>query len=57
MLNKVTKKEVLDAIDFFWVEGFIEQLNYDERYYVTILLKKVANNYKIILESEEGEEK
>ena len=52
-INKVTKKEVYDAIDYFWAEGFIEDLRSDARHYVTILLKKVANDYKIKLTDEE----
>ena len=52
-INKVTKKEVYDDIDYFWAEGFIEDLRSDARHYVTILLKKVANDYKIKLTDEE----
>ena len=50
MLNKVDKKTVMDAIDYFFVEGFIDQLNYDERFYLKALLNKVANIYKIKLQ-------
>jgi len=50
MTNKVTKKECLDAIDYFWTEGFSFNLNSDQRYYCDILLKKVANSYNIKLE-------
>ena len=50
MLNKVDKKTVMDAIDYFFVEGFIDQLNYDERFYLKALLNKVANHYKIKLQ-------
>jgi len=49
MVNKVTKKEVIDAIDYFWSEGFITEMNTDKRHYVLILLKKVANIYNIKL--------
>ena len=50
MLNKVDKKTVMDAIDYFFVEGFIDQLNYEERFYLKALLNKVANHYKIKLQ-------
>lgn len=50
MLNKVDNKAVIDAIDYFFVEGMIEQMNSDERYYVKALINKVANIYKIKLD-------
>ena len=49
MINKVSKEECLDAIDYFWSSGFIDGLTTDRKYYLTILLKKVANTYKIKL--------
>ncbi len=49
MINKVSKEECLDAIDYFWSSGFIEEMTTDKKYYLTILLKKVANTYKIKL--------
>ena len=49
MINKVSKKECLDAIDYFWSNGYIQELTTDRKYYLTILLKKVANTYKIKL--------
>jgi hypothetical protein len=48
-LNKVTKKECMDAIDYLFAEGFVDEMTTDKRYYTTILLKKVANDYKIEL--------
>jgi len=51
MVNKVSKKEVMDAIDYFWSEGFISEMKSDQKHYVEILLKKVANTYNIKLES------
>lgn len=48
--HSVTKKEVLDAIEYFHVMNMIEDMKTDERYYVEILLRKVANDYKILLE-------
>jgi len=51
-LNKVSKDEVIDAIDYFWADGFIEELNYDQKHYVEILLKAAANKYRIKLYDE-----
>lgn len=53
--HKVTKGDVMEAIEYFHAEGFIDQLSYDEKHYVEILLKKVANVYNIRLEDENGE--
>ena len=50
MLNKVDNKAIIDAIDYFFAEGMIEQMNSDERYYVKALINKVANIYKIKLD-------
>ena len=50
MLNKVTKKECQDAIDFLFVEGFIDEMTTDKKFYVCILLKKVANSLNLKLE-------
>ena len=48
-MNKVSKKDVMDAIEYFWQAGFINELNSDERYYTKILLDCCANKYKIEL--------
>ena len=48
-LNKVNKKECMDAIDYLFVDGFVEEMTSDKKYYTTILLKKVANDYNIKL--------
>jgi len=48
-INRVTKKECLDAIDYLHVEGFVEEMTSDKKHYVQILLKKVANDYNIRL--------
>jgi len=53
MINKVDKKTLMDAIDYLFVDGFIEQMNSDQRYYVRALLDKVANGYKIKLKWDE----
>ena len=49
MSSKVTKKECMDAIDYFFVEGFIEELGTDKKYYTRILLNKVAESYSMEL--------
>ena len=49
MVNKVTKKDVMDAIGYLHVEGFVEEMTSDKRYYVEILLKRVANIYNLDL--------
>tara|TARA_R110000744_G_scaffold67314_3_gene137277 strand:- start:18790 stop:18984 length:195 start_codon:yes stop_codon:yes gene_type:complete len=49
MLNKVTKKECLDAIEYLWAEGYSQEMSTDKRHYTEILLKKVANDYNIEL--------
>jgi len=48
-MNKVTKKDVMDAIEYFWSGGYIEELTSDKRYYTEILLKCCATKYKIDL--------
>ena len=54
MLNKVTKNECIDALHYFFVEGFIDNLNQDQQHYVMLLMKRVANTYNIKLEDERG---
>ena len=44
-LNKVSKSECLDAIEYLFDEGFVHEMTSDKQYYTTILLKKVANDY------------
>lgn len=48
-INRVTKKECMDAIDYLHVMGFVEEMTSDKKHYVQILLKKVANDYNIRL--------
>jgi|TARA_R110001592_G_scaffold61666_4_gene188208 hypothetical protein len=50
MVNKVTDQECREALEYFHVQGFSEELTFDKKYYVNILLKKVANNLNIKLE-------
>ena len=54
MLNDVCKKDCIDAIEYLWEEGFVEDMTSDQQYYTTILLKKVANIYKIKLDNEDS---
>ena len=55
-LNKVSKKECLDAIEYLFVEGFVGEMTSDKRHYTTILLKKVANIYNMELIWDENNE-
>ena len=48
-INKVTKKECLDAIEYLFTMGFTLEMTRDKKYYTEILLKKVANVYNIEL--------
>ena len=57
MLNKVTKKECIDAIKYLFTMGYTLEMASDKRYYTEILLKKVANDYKIKLVFDEKESK
>ena len=50
MLNKVNIKDVKDAIEYLWTEGFVDEMTRDKRYHVSVLLAKVANDYQIKLE-------
>ena len=55
--NKVTKEECLDAIEYLFVEGFIEEMTSDKKGATKILLKKVANIYKLdLIWKEKGNE-
>ncbi len=49
MLNKVSKKECMDAIEFLFTQGYTLEMTSDKKYYTEILLKKVANDYKLDL--------
>ena len=39
----------MEAIDYFFTEGFIEELGTDKKYYTIILLDKVASDYNLEL--------
>ena len=49
MINKVNKKECIDALDYFWQTHDLSD-DGDKTHYLKILLKKVANDCKIKLE-------
>ena len=49
-INKVSKDDCLEAIEYLFCQAFVNDMTGDQRYYTKILLKKVANNYKIKLE-------
>tara|TARA_R100001086_G_C11779009_1_gene243096 strand:- start:448 stop:618 length:171 start_codon:yes stop_codon:yes gene_type:complete len=46
MLNKVSKKQIDDAFNYFMDTGRLEELKSDDVYYIQALLKFVANKYK-----------
>ena len=46
MLNKVSKKQIDDAFNYFMDTGRLEELNSDDVYYIQALLNFVANKYK-----------
>jgi hypothetical protein len=48
-INKVSKEEALDALEFFWQTANLDD-DGDTMHYTKILMKKVANDYKIKLE-------
>ena len=39
----------MEAIEYLHVQGFVEEMTTDKKYYTEILLKKVANDYKLDL--------
>jgi len=47
--NRTTKEECMEAIQYLFVEGFIEEMTSDKKHYTKILLKKVASIYKLKL--------
>ena len=55
-INNVSKKEVLEAINYYFVMGFSEELTSDKKYYVDILLKQCANTVNLKLHYGEKDE-
>jgi hypothetical protein len=51
-----TKQDCLDAIEYLHVHGVVEEMTTDKKYYVEILLRKVANIYGMVLTNESDEE-
>jgi len=51
-MNKASKKDVIEAMEYFFVEGFIDELTTDKKHYTKILLNNAANQYGIKLEWE-----
>ena len=49
MINKVTKKDINDAFDYFMDTGRLEELKSDDVYYIQALLKHIANQQNIKL--------
>tara|TARA_B100001250_G_scaffold45108_1_gene35455 strand:- start:4430 stop:4615 length:186 start_codon:yes stop_codon:yes gene_type:complete len=49
-INKVSKDDCLEAIEYLFCQAFVNDMTGDQRYYTKILLKKVANNYNMKLE-------
>ena len=49
-INKVSKDDCLEAIEYLFCQAFVNDMTRDQRYYTKILLKKVANNYNMKLE-------
>tara|TARA_R100001086_G_C11794671_1_gene247227 strand:+ start:491 stop:967 length:477 start_codon:yes stop_codon:yes gene_type:complete len=42
-LNDVNDKQCIDAIEYLFEQGFVDEMTTDKRYYTNILLNKVAN--------------
>ena len=40
MLNNVSKQNCMDAIEYLWEEGFVQEMTTDKKIVQTILLKK-----------------
>ena len=49
-INKVSKEDCLDAIEYLFCQAYVNDMTSDQRYYTKILLKKVANDYRMKLE-------
>ena len=48
-MSKVSKKDVMDAIEYFWQGGYLDELTIDKKYYTEILLRCCAAKYKMEL--------
>lgn len=47
---KTEKQECLDAIEYFFEMGMIDQMRRDEQYYIKVLLNRVSKSLNIHLE-------
>jgi len=55
-MKKVTNKECIDAIEYFWCMDMLNNgMNTDERYYCKILIKKVSEILNLKLEDRKNE--
>jgi hypothetical protein len=56
-LNPVTEKEIEDAIEYLFVQGYVDEMTSDKKYYTSILLKVVANtqNTELVWEANDQE--
>ena len=48
MLEEPTKEECIDAIDYLYGHGFVDEMTTDKKYYVLVLVAKVMNDYKYL---------
>tara|TARA_R100000278_G_scaffold92473_1_gene70476 strand:+ start:32 stop:190 length:159 start_codon:yes stop_codon:yes gene_type:complete len=48
-MNEVTKKQCMEAIQYFFEMGMVDELTSDKKHYTKILLNKVANDYRLQL--------
>ena len=48
-MEKATKKQCIEALEYFYSYGFINELTTDKKYYVEILITKVAETLNIEL--------
>ena len=48
-MNQVTKKQCMEAIQYFFEMGMVDELTSDKKHYTKILLNKVANDYRLQL--------
>ena len=42
-INKVSKEDCMSAIEYLFVEGFVEEMTTDKRYYTKIKLEGIDN--------------
>ena len=47
MINNVTKKECIDALEYFWNSEDVDNMTTDRSFYLKILLNKVSQSVKM----------